>query len=381
MQTISRLPSPAPLQHARPKVLEFFAGVGLARMGLEQEGFQVAWANDYEPKKYEMYTQHFGADHPYVVGDIGHVSGRTLPKDSTLAWASSPCTDLSLAGNRLGLVGKESSAFYQFIRVLSELGESKPKVAVLENVVGLATSNKGQDLVAAAKSFNELGYSVDVIILDARRFVPQSRPRIFMIAAQNVPELFVDRSETTSTPLRPQILDSFFSNKALLTHKWHLPTAPELTSTGFGGLVDQLEDEDPRWWDAARRQKFISSLAPVQMARLKLLLESESTTYRTAYRRTRNGLPTWEVRADEVAGCLRTARGGSSKQAVVKFSRGSMCVRWMTGREYARLMGADNYVLTGLKDSQIHFAFGDAVVVPAVRWLASNYLRPLCETA
>ncbi len=45
---------------AKPKVMEFFAGIGLARMGLERAGFQVAWANDHEPDKRDMYLAQFG---------------------------------------------------------------------------------------------------------------------------------------------------------------------------------------------------------------------------------------------------------------------------------------------------------------------------------
>lgn len=361
----------------RAKVLEFFAGVGLARMGLEQEGFQVVWANDYEPKKHEMYSQNFGGEQDYVVGDIGDITGSQLPQNVDLAWASSPCTDLSLAGNRLGLVGRESSAFYQFIRVLSELGDAKPKIAVLENVVGLATSNGGQDLVAAARSFNDLGYSVDAIVLDARRFLPQSRPRIFIVAAQDVPK---NDSWVSASVLRPKLLDSFFNSPSIKTHKFALPEPPGLMNEGLGRVLDKMDTQDPRWWDEERTQKFIQSLSPVQAARAHELASRKENVYRTAYRRTRAGKPTWEIREDDIAGCLRTARGGSSKQAVVEFGAdGTVRARWMTGGEYARLMGADDYTLTGLRDSQIHFAFGDAVAVPAVSWLAQNYLMPLHE--
>jgi DNA (cytosine-5)-methyltransferase 1 len=85
----------------------------------------------------------------------------------------------------------------------------------------------------------------------------------------------------------------------------------------------------------------------------------------------------WEIRPDDVAGCLRTARGGSSKQAVVQAGHGQVRVRWMTPREYARLMGAPEYRLDGLRRNQALFGFGDAVCVPVVTWLASHYLMPL----
>lgn len=357
----------------RPGVLEFFAGVGLARMGLEKAGFQVRWANDYEPDKHEMYRQQFGDDEPFVVGNVGHVRGQDLPVDVELAWASSPCTDLSLAGNRQGLAGRESSAFYQFTRVLGEMAENKPKVAVLENVVGLATSHGGEDLAAAVREFNDLGYSVDVLTLDARRWVPQSRPRLFLIGAQTPPK----DSSDSSSELRPDFLQAVFGDPSLRTHRAALPVPAPPRTEGMGALMEPIRASDERWWDAERTAAFQMSLSPIQEQRVKDLRYAPRVSYRTAYRRTRNGRPVWEVRPDDVSGCLRTARGGSSKQAVVKLGHGRLQVRWMTGVEYARLMGAGDYNLTGLRDSQVHFAFGDAVAVPAVQWLADNYLMPL----
>lgn len=362
-----------PLNAHRPGVLEFFAGVGLARMGLEKAGFQVRWANDYEPDKHEMYRQQFGDDEPFVVGNVGHVRGQDLPTNVELAWASSPCTDLSLAGNRQGLAGRESSAFYQFTRVLREMENQKPKVTVLENVVGLATSHGGEDLAAAVREFNELGYSVDVLTLDARRWVPQSRPRLFLVGTQDAPE---DCPEPGSE-LRPDFLQAVFGDPSLRTHRAALPTPRPPMTEGMSALMEPIPLSDERWWDAERTAAFRMALSPVQAQRVKCLRYSPQISYRTAYRRTRNGRPVWEVRPDDVSGCLRTARGGSSKQAVVRLGHGRLQVRWMTGVEYARLMGAGDYNLAGLRDSQVHYAFGDAVAVPVVDWLAENYLMPL----
>jgi DNA (cytosine-5)-methyltransferase 1 len=49
----------------------------------------------------------------------------------------------------------------------------------------------------------------------------------------------------------------------------------------------------------------------------------------------------------------------------------------MTPREYAILMGAPGYNIDGLRASQVMFGCGDAVAVPVIDWLATNYLRPL----
>lgn len=364
-----------PREPQKPRALEFFAGIGLAKMGLEQAGFSVAWANDFEADKKAMYTAQHGESHPFKLGDIGDVSVDELPRDASLAWASSPCTDLSLAGNREGFAGAASGTFWHFIRLIHDLGNDRPELLVLENVVGLATSHGGDDLTAAIRAFNDLGYSVDVLAIDARRWVPQSRPRLFLIGVKYPPSI----EDHATNELRPDWLQWVFSDETLRTHRAHLPTPPPPLTEGLDHVVEQLDADNQLWWDELRTSKFVASLSPVQQIRVGALKESTIATHRTAYRRTRNGTPMWEVRADAISGCLRTARGGSSKQAIVKLGgpgEQKFQVRWMTPREYAALMGAPGYNLNGSRTTQALFGFGDAVAVPAVKWLAQHYLLP-----
>lgn len=364
-----------PIDAARPKALEFFAGIGLARMGLESAGFHVAWANDYEPAKKAMYEAQFGesAGHAFVLGDVANVKAADLPRDAALAWASSPCTDLSLAGGRAGLAGSQSGTFWHFVRLLKDLAGDSPDVAVLENVTGLATSHGGDDITAAIRAFNDLGYSVDVLAIDARRFLPQSRPRLFLVGARNPPP---DLAEPNSQ-LRPDWLQWVYGDKSLRTHRAQLPEPPAPRLAGLSELMEDVPLEDERWWDRQRTESFVASLSPMQRERVAALRRGPGVKYRTAYRRTRGGVAVWEVRADDISGCLRTARGGSSKQAVVRLGSKRLRVRWMTPREYARLMGAGDYDLSGARTNQALFGFGDAVAVPAVSWLAEHYLMPL----
>lgn len=349
-----------------PRVAEFFAGIGLARMGLEAAGAEVIWANDFDADKVAMYAAHFG-DKP-LHQDIATVKGGDIP-DIDIAWASFPCTDLSLAGNRAGLDGSASGTFFQFTRILAEMGDRKPAVVGVENVVGFATSHGGDDLSAAIQELNRLGYSVDIMTLDARRFVPQSRPRMFLVGALDAPESINE----PNSELRPDWLQGPYGDPGLTTHKADLPTLPAPLTTGLA----EITDREVEWWDETRTARFIDSLSPLQHERVSALRKGRFISYRTAYRRTRQGIARWEVRADDIAGCLRTARGGSSKQAVLKAGRGKVSVRWMTPREYARLMGAPDYNLSGARTAQALFGFGDAVCVPAVDWLANHYMVPL----
>lgn len=162
---------------------EFFAGIGLVRAGLEPSGWHCVYANDIDPAKRRGYEARFGADH-FHLGDIADTPRvlERLPGTPFLATASFPCVDLSLAGHYRGLGGgTQSATLFAFGRVLAALGTRKPAVVLIENVPGFLTSGEGDDFAAAAKLLSGLGYWLDAIVLDARHFAPQSRPRVFLI--------------------------------------------------------------------------------------------------------------------------------------------------------------------------------------------------------
>lgn len=113
---------------------EFFAGIGLMRLGLENAGWTIAFANDIDSTKEQIYSKHFrDTENHFHLGDIHQLSGAQIPTVS-LATASFPCTDLSLAGRREGLSGSQSSAFWGFVNVLEDMRERRPPIILLENV-------------------------------------------------------------------------------------------------------------------------------------------------------------------------------------------------------------------------------------------------------
>jgi DNA (cytosine-5)-methyltransferase 1 len=360
------------MSNAPLRVAEFFAGIGLVRLALEEEGFSVVFANDIEPVKRDLYITNFGDQH-FVLDDVRNVRGDQIP-DVDLATASFPCTDLSLAGMRAGLEGEQSGMFWEFARVLGEMGARRPRAVLLENVIGFASSRNGEDMRAVIARLNELGYVCDVFAMDARWFVPQSRPRLFIVGSlgNNVPSVAPSLSR-----LRPQWLVRFVEQHPNLNiHTRQLPEPPTNRKT-LAGIVERLPVEDARWWSGERLQAFIGSLSPLQRERLEALSHSDRRVWATAYRRTRNGSPVWEIRADSISGCLRTARGGSSKQALVEAGEGDVRVRWMTAREYARLQGAPDFKVENKSDNAVLFGFGDGVCVPVIAWIARHYIRPL----
>lgn len=369
---------PAAPHEGPHRVAEFFAGAGLARLGLEAAGgFEVVWANDLDETKARLYRRRFGdegrpEDHLHV-GDVRSLTPGSLPANLDVAWASFPCTDVSLAGEREGLAGAESGTWWAFSDIL--VGDRKPRVIVAENVLGLATSHGGTDFARMLHGLADDGYILDALAIDARHFVPQSRPRLFVVAALDTGGV---EEGQVSHPARPAWLWELLDAAGVKTFAPKLPPLPE-TTPGLDTAVERFPVGDRRWWDAERVAKFCAQLSPLHTRRLSSLVEQPHLSWRTAYRRTRNGKPAWEIREDSIAGCLRTARGGSSKQAVVEAGQGMLRIRWMSPREYAALMGCGDYPIDGFRDSQVYSGFGDAVVVPVVAWLARHHLRPVLD--
>lgn len=356
------------------RAAEFFAGIGLVRAALHQAGIRVVFANDIEPAKARLYAANYPA-HDFRLGDIRLIAGADVP-DVDLATASFPCTDLSLAGNRAGLAGSESGMFWEFARVIKEMGHRRPRILLLENVLGFATSHGGRDVYEAIQQLNKLGYSCDILVADARWFVPQSRQRMFIVASLD-PASVNGSAIGEVSPIRPAWVAEFAARHPELRLHAAPVVSPLPADVSLGDCMERLPHNDGRWWPAPRVAAFVRSLSFIQRARLDAMTERSSTTFATAYRRTRYGHAVWEIRADDIAGCLRTARGGSSKQAVVQAGRGKFRLRWMTPREYARLQGAPDFNLDEARTNEALFGFGDAVCVPVVAWLAKAYLRPL----
>ncbi|MEZ4552965.1 MAG: DNA cytosine methyltransferase [Dehalococcoidia bacterium] len=353
------------------RAAEFFAGIGLVRVALARSGIEVVFANDIEPFKRDMYVENFGDD-DFLLADVRTLSGNTIPSID-IATASFPCTDLSLAGWRRGFDGEQSSLYWEFIRILEEMGSARPATVVIENVPGFLTSNGGADLESAISGLNRLGYTCDIILVDAAWFVPQSRRRMFIVAQLHPPAASPLYGFTS--PIRPAAVAKFLSRYPSLTVATLVHGAPEWRATSIADVVEHLDPEDPRWWDGERMRRFSDSLSDLNTERLEQMRANPTITWATTYRRTRSGRSTWEIRADEIAGCLRTARGGSSKQAVVEAGKGTFRIRWLTSREYGRLQGVPDYrIPPTVTENQALFGFGDAVCVPAVEWVLRSCL-------
>jgi DNA (cytosine-5)-methyltransferase 1 len=343
----------------------FFSGSGLVTQGAKHACNQV-WSNDICPKKAAIYTANHGSDH-FHLGSIEHVAGSELPKGD-IVWASFPCQDLSLAGKMGGLAASRSGLFWEWLRVVDEM-PTKPTVLALENVVGLLSANGGDDFRQIHQALCERSYKVGPMLLDARMWVPQSRPRVFIVAVLNHIDTrpFEDNGPNWLHP------DAVLKATATLADIvfWSMRQPSKCPKT----LTDII-DWDAPVFNEERAAALFSLIAPKHRALLDKLPATRCAAF-PGYRRTRNGRQVLELRFDDLSGCLRTAEGGSSCQFLLLHDAGEWKARLITPREAARLMGAPECYRLSTSYNESYNAMGDAVVVPVVRHLVDNLLVPL----
>jgi DNA (cytosine-5)-methyltransferase 1 len=373
----------------KPTFYEFFAGGGMARAGLGSS-WHCLFANDFDHKKGQTYRANWGADALHI-GDVRAVKTEQLPGHADLVWASFPCQDLSLAGAGAGLAGERSGTFWPFFDLIRKLRAEgrQPPLLALENVCGALTSHGGKDFTRICEALAEEGYRFGALVVDAALFLPQSRPRLFIIAVSKdiapPPEL---TGQGAADPFHTRALcaarDRLSSKLRENWIWWRLP-APEKRNTTLAELIEE-EPKGVSWHSRGETQALIDKMSDVNLARIAQAKKAGRKMIGTLYRRTRYNLAgeklqRAEARFDGVAGCLRTPAGGSSRQFVVVVEENRVRSRLISARETARLMGLpDEYVLPEKYNEAYHLT-GDGVVVPAVRYIAAHVLEPLLRGA
>jgi len=361
--------------------LEFFAGAGMARIGLGNQ-WRCVFANDLDSKKADAYVANFGDEHLHV-GDVGEVRSEQLPV-ATLSWASFPCQDLSLAGNGKGLMGERSGVFWKYWNLMESictLGQG-PSIIVLENVCGTISANGGNDFSAIADAFVNLGYRFGAVVLDAVHFLPQSRPRLFFIGVS--PSAAVQSEITRNDPnalWHPRnLVETKFKLSQAAQDKWiwwDMP-APRSRTTTFSDIIESAP-QSVEWNSKEQTRALLDMMTTVNRAKVQSAMSMRSRKVGTLYKRTRKGVCRAEVRFDDIAGCLRTPSGGSSRQTIMVIEKNTVRTRLVSSRETARLMGLpDNYVLPDNYNDAYRLT-GDGVVVPVVSHLADNILTPIAQ--
>jgi DNA (cytosine-5)-methyltransferase 1 len=369
---------------------DFFAGGGMAGVGLGPD-WSCTFANDIDAKKANSYrANHHGGDE-LLLRDVAQVTPEDLPGQPDLIWASFPCQDLSLAGKGAGLAGKRSGMFKPFWKLVRQMqAEGRaPKIIALENVCGAITSNGGRDFATLAAAFSGIGYRFGAVVVDAVHFLPQSRPRFFMIGVH--PDVALPDGITAIGPSAlwhtPALIEGhrLLSKAAQSRWLWWDMAAPPARNSSLSALIEDAP-KGVDWHSPEDTRRLLDMMSDVNRAKVQAAQEQGCRVVGTVYKRTRtdgDGVKRQraEVRFDEIAGCLRTPAGGSSRQTILVVEGAQIRSRLLAPREAARLMGLpEDYTLPERYNDAYKLA-GDGVAVPVVRHLAQQIFEPLLKRA
>lgn len=356
----------------------------MARAGLGPD-WRCLFANDFDHKKGRTYRGNWG-DAELKIADVRTLTPMDIPGRASLAWASFPCQDLSLAGGGAGLKGDRSGAFWPFWKLVEALAlEGRgPDIVALENVCGTLNSHGGKDFAAICGAFNGSGYSVGALVIDSSLFVPQSRRRLFVIGVRGgvaLPENLAGNSPSLPwcTRALTRAYEKLPSSIKADWICWQLPLPPARKTS----LADIIEDvpQKATWYSPAETMRLLDMMSGVNRAKLQQARIENRRIVGTLYRRTRKDdcgrkVQRAEIRFD-ISGCLRTPAGGSSRQVVLVVEGEAIIARLISSRETARLMGLpDTYKLPENYNEAYHVT-GDGVVVPVVRHLARHLFEPI----
>jgi len=354
----------------------------MARAGLG-DAWRCLFANDVDPRKGAAYAANWGAAE-LRLADVAALNPEDLPGRAALAWASFPCQDLSLAGAGAGLAGARSSAFWGFHALMAKLDRQAraPRLIALENVLGLLSANGGVDFSALCGGLADLGYRFGALTIDAAHFVPQSRPRLFVVALADAvaPPPDLTAADPTAPYAVPALLRAVAALPSRLAERWvwwRLPPPPLRNLT----LVDCLEagPADAPWLGEAKTAALLAALSKASRSELERASAAGEIRFAALFRRTRRVGVQAEARFDGLAGCLRTPAGGSSRQFLLEVEGQTTRARLIGAREAARLMGLpDSFRLPSRRNEAYHL-LGDGVVAPVVRFLSERLLAPLAE--
>lgn len=365
---------------------DFFAGGGMAGIGLGSN-WQCQFANDIDAKKSASYRENHNGGNELLLKDVAQVTLDELPGSPDLVWASFPCQDLSLAGKGAGLEGKRSGMFKPFWHLMRGLNAEGrgPKIIALENVYGAITSNGGRDFATLAAAFSGLGYRFGAVVVDAVHFLPQSRPRFFMIGIRG--DLSIPGEHTADGPCAmwhpPALIEgcNLLSKTAASRWRWWKLPTPPARNTNLASLIED-KPMGVVWHTKEETKYLLDMMTDHNRKKVDAAKKAGEPIVGTIYRRTRadtDGIKRQraEVRFDQIAGCLRTPAGGSSRQTIMVVKGKKVRSRLLSPREAALLMGLpDTYILPERYNDAYRLA-GDGVAVPVVRHLADAIFEPV----
>ncbi|MBU5455272.1 DNA (cytosine-5-)-methyltransferase [Caproiciproducens sp. MSJ-32] len=163
--------------------LDFFAGIGGFRLGLELAGHKCIGFCEKDKFAVKSYRAMFDKEGEWYADDVTKLKSEDIPYADIWCFGF-PCQDISVAGKQRGLSGERSGLYFRIIDLIKGKEEKdKPSYLLIENVKNLLSINNGWDFAAVLSELDEAGYDALWQVLNSKDFgVPQNRERVFIIA-------------------------------------------------------------------------------------------------------------------------------------------------------------------------------------------------------
>ncbi len=333
----------APIETGRPafRFIDLFAGIGGLRMGFETIGGRCVFTSEWDLHSQKTYAMNFPDNHP-IAGDVREFSKApgTIPEHDVLL-AGFPCQPFSIAGvskkNSLGrphgfLCDTQGTLFFDTAQIIAH---HRPAAFLLENVKNLESHDGGRTFATIMNVLkNELGYHVQHRVISSEPWVPQKRQRVFIVG-------FREPNDFNFSALK-------------------LPAAEK--GPKLGTILLPPDQVDPKYTLTPKLWQYLQD-------------------YKKKHNAAGNGFGFSLFGPNDVSRTLsaRYYKDGSE----VLIDQPGKRPRRLTPQECARLMGferPDRPFRIPVSDTQAYRQFGNAVVVPAVEFVA-NAMRPYIEAA
>jgi DNA (cytosine-5)-methyltransferase 1 len=322
--------------------IDLFAGIGGIRLGFQRAGGRCVFTSEWNAYSQKTYAANFGDDHE-INGDITKIASEEVP-DHDVLLAGFPCQPFSIAGvskkNSLGRAHgfaceTQGTLFFDVARILET---KRPKAFLLENVKNLVSHDKGRTFDVIKRTLREeLGYTVETRVIDAKRFVPQHRERIVIVGfRENVGFSFDDLTLPEAGPKLSSILHPENGTEE---------PEPPFTEGKKAKVADKYTLTDNLW-------------AYLQ-------------AYAAKHKAAGNGFGFGLVGPDDVARTLSARYHKDGSEILVSRGPGKN-PRRLTPRECARLMGFPPGWKIPVSDTQAYRQFGNAVAVPVFETVARS---------
>ena len=222
------------------KVVSFFAGCGGLDLGFEQAGFNVVWANEFEPHCRATYIR----NHPnteFVLGDVCKIDPNSIP-DCDGFVGGPPCQSWSVGGKQRGLDDERGQLFLKYIELIKA---KQPKFFVIENVKGMLDDKFKEVFEDFVNRLDSAGYDVQWALLDAVNFrIPQNRERVFFVGFRkelNVTFMFPNPTSDEPVTLEKAIGDitekpNFYSGRKEDNIVEHVHPNHDVLTSKFGSF-------------------------------------------------------------------------------------------------------------------------------------------------